>query len=360
MIRNLLKLICFFEFLLFLLVSPVMAAEEPPQEKVFEGRVVEVVSSVEGQRLKVELENADSAGQVVEIEVTGATQRVGEAEYEEGDWVMVNRTENRGGNFIYYIRDFLRRPAILWLFVVFVALTVLVARRRGAAALLGMAISFLVIFKFVLPRILAGSPPVFVILFSSLFIIPATFFLSHGVNKKSLVAVGSTLIALFVTVLLATGFSNWAHLTGFSSEEAAFLETMEPGQINFRGLVLAGMIIGVLGILDDITVAQAAVVEKLREANPRLSEKELFFKALAVGRDHIASMVNTLVLVYAGASLPLLLLFVDTSQTLSIVINNEALAVEIIRTLVGSIGLIFAVPVTTALAVKAFPRPFSS
>ena len=138
------------------------------------------------------------------------------------------------------------------------------------------------------------------------------------------------------------------------------METTDPGQINFKGLVLEGMIVGVLGVLDDITVAQAAVAEKIREANPRLPDRELFFKALEVGRDHIASMVNTLVLVYAGASLPLLLLFVDTSENLAMVINNETLAVEIIRTLVGSIGLIIAVPITTLFAVKAFPRPFSS
>lgn len=360
MIKILLRLIYVFTLFLLLPGSFVIAAEEPPQEKVFEGKVVEVLPSEEGQKLKIELEGGDLTEQVVEVDVAGATARVGEDEYEKGDLLLVNRTEDREGNFLYYVRDFVRRPALLWLFIVFGVLTVLVARWRGAASLLGMAFSFLIIFKFILPRILAGSPPVFIILFSSLFIIPVTFFLSHGVNRKSLVAIGGTLISLLVTVLLAVLFSNWAHLTGFSSEEAAFLETMEPGQINFRGLVLAGMIVGVLGVLDDITVAQAAVVEKLREANPRLSGKDLFFRALDVGRDHIASMVNTLVLVYAGASLPLLLLFVDTSQSLSVVINNEALAVEIIRTLVGSIGLIFAVPVTAALAVKAFPCPFSS
>ena len=353
---------------MFVVPCTVVAQEQAPvREEIVEGRVVEIVpldestdSAEPGQKIKVELSADKAEGKIIDIAVTGTTKRVGEAEYKEGDRLVLARTENRAGEEIYYVRDFVRRPALLWLFLVFVILTVAVARWRGLTSLLGMALSFLVIFKFILPRILSGSSPIFVILISSLFIIPTTFFLSHGVNKKTFVSVGSTLISLFFTVALAVVFNRWARLTGFSSEEAAFLETMDPGQINFKGLVLAGMIVGVLGVLDDITVAQASVVEKLREANPRMPAKDLFFKALDVGRDHIASMVNTLVLVYAGASLPLLLLFVDTSENLAMVVNNETLAVEIIRTLVGSIGLIFAVPITTLLAVNAFPRPFSS
>jgi len=188
----------------------------------------------------------------------------------------------------------------------------------------------------------------------SLLIIPLTFYLSHGFNKKTTVAVFGTLISLVLTGLLAKYFVGWARLTGFASEEAGFLQVMRPGLVSMKGLVLAGIIIGVLGVLDDITIAQAAVVEQLRQTDPNLAPEDLFWRAMRVGQDHIASMVNTLVLVYAGAALPLLLLFVDTSSPFREIINHEAIAEEIIRTLVGSIGLIAAVPITTFLAVWLF------
>ncbi|MEA2020630.1 MAG: YibE/F family protein [Patescibacteria group bacterium] len=353
---------------IFSLVLPsfVLAADELPQETVLEGRVVNVLDQEENQGdpeaqiFVVKLESGDRAGEEVEVLGGGSTQRIGDSEYKEGDRVLVAQTTNLSGDSEFYIQGFVRRNALLSLFVIFVIVTLLVARWRGLTSLIGMAMSFLVIFKGISPLILGGANPVLVVAGASLAIIPLTFFLSHGMNKKSLVAAASTVLSLIVTIGLASLFSNIAHLTGYSSEEAAYLQTMVPGKINFQGLVLAGIIVGVLGVLDDITVAQAAVVQKLREANPRLPSNELFFNALYVGRDHIASMVNTLILVYAGASLPLLLLFVNTSQDLSLVINNQFLAEEIVRTLVGSIGLIFAVPVTTFFAVKAFPRPFSS
>ncbi len=351
---------------ILLLSGSVAAIEEQPEEIVLEGRIVDVLSVeqeqefLDAQMFIVRLGEGDRAGEEIEVLGGGAIQRVDEPEYREGDRVLVAQTINPSGEPEFYIQGLVRRKPLFLLFIVFVAMTVLVARWRGLASLLGMAISFLVIFKGIIPLILDGVNPVLVVSGSALLIIPLTFFLSHGINKKSLVAALSTVISLIVTIGLATLFTRFARLTGYSSEEAAYLQVMDSEKINFRGLVLAGMIVGVLGVLDDITVAQAGVVQKLREANPRLPSSELFFNALYVGRDHIASMVNTLVLVYAGASLPLLLLFVDTSQDLSVVINNQVLAEEIVRTLVGSIGLIFAVPVTTFLAVRSFPRPFSS
>jgi len=181
-------------------------------------------------------------------------------------------------------------------------------------------------------------------------IIPATFFLSHGFNKKTWIAIGGTLIALIITGVLADIFVEGAKLTGFASEEAGFLQAHKLGLINIKGLLLAGIIIGVLGVLDDITVSQSAIVQQLKEANSKLKAGELYKKAMSVGKDHIASMVNTLILVYTGAALPLLLLFIDNPHPFSDIINYEIIADEVVRTLVGSIGLMLAVPITTFIA----------
>jgi uncharacterized membrane protein len=215
-----------------------------------------------------------------------------------------------------------------------------------------MGISFLIIIGFILPQIYAGYNPVLIALLGSFFIVPVTFYLSHGLNKKTTIALLGTVISLVITGFLAKAFIDFGRLTGFASEEAGFLQFSRGDVLNIKGLVLAGIIIGVLGVLDDITVAQSAVVEKLKEANPRIGDKKLFTKAMSVGRDHIASMVNTLILVYTGAALPLLLLFVDNTAPFTQIINYEIIAEEIIRTLVGSIGLILAVPITTFLAVR--------
>src|SRR3990167_3548556 len=202
-----------------------------------------------------------------------------------------------------------------------------------------MGLSFFVIFTFVLPQILSGKDPIFIAITASLFIIPISFYLSHGLNRKTTAAVIGTIIALVVTGILANVFVDAARLTGFASEEAAFLQQAKPDLINIRGLLLAGIIIGVLGVLDDITVSQSAIVFQLKEANPRIRFDELYMRAMDVGQDHISSMVNTLILVYTGAALPLLLLFIDNPHPFSEVINYEIIADEVVRTLVGSIGL---------------------
>jgi uncharacterized membrane protein len=208
----------------------------------------------------------------------------------------------------------------------------------------------LIIFKFILPMIYAGYDPVLITIIASLVMIPVTFYLSHGFNRKTSIAIGGTLIALLITGLLAKVFVEATKLTGFASEEAGFLQVARGNLVNIRGLLLAGIIIGALGVLDDISIAQSALVQQLREANPKMKAREVFSRAMNVGQDHIASMVNTLVLVYTGAALPLLLLFIDNPLPFSQVINYEIIAEEIVRTLVGSIGLITAVPITTLIA----------
>ena len=318
--------------------------------RVIEEKKIEVMQKKQlYQKLELEVTKGTLVGEKIIIE-NGNIPLVNQQKYQVDDKVMVSMSKNIDGNTRYYISDHIRRDSLMILFFIFVILTVVIAKIRGLMSLLGMGLSFLIIFFFILPRILSGADPVGTAILGSLIIIPVSFFLSHGFNKKTFVAIGGTMIALVITGILANIFVEGAHLTGFASEEAGFLQVAKQGVINIKGLLLAGIIIGVLGVLDDITISQSAIVFQLKEANKRLDIDELYKMAMKVGQDHISSMVNTLVLVYTGAALPLLLLFINNPLPFSQVINYEIIAEEIIRTLVGSIGLILAVPVTTFIA----------
>ena len=351
--------------LLFLLFLPfwgtkIYATSSPAQEEILEGKVVgsikeDVITQGDKQylyqKLKVLITKGSLRDKEVIIEV-GDIPIVGQPKYKPGDEVLVSYSKDFAGDDVFYITDFIRRQPLAWLFLIFVVLAVIVGRWRGMSSLLGLGISFLIIFLFILPSIYKGYNPVLIAIIGSIFIVPVTFYLSHGLNQKTNMAILGTLIALIITGILAKIFVDLSRLTGYASEEAAFLQVAKPGVINIQGLILAGIIIGVLGVLDDVTVSQAAIVQQLREVNPKIKLKQLFTRAMNVGQDHIASMVNTLVLVYAGAALPLLLLFIDSPLPFLQVISYEIIAEEIIRALVGSIGLISAVPVTTFLASR--------
>ena len=187
---------------------------------------------------------------------------------------------------------------------------------------------------------------------ASVIIIPISFYMAHGISQKTTIANVSSILALVMTGLLSLMFISLGRLTGLSSEEAGMLLIQRSGSFDMKGLLLCGIIIGALGVLDDITISQAAIVNELVKSSEKPKGNVIYKQAMNVGRDHISSMVNTLVLAYAGASLPLLLIFVDNPHSFSEIINYEFLAEEIIRTLVGSIGLIMAVPITTFIAVN--------
>ncbi len=213
-----------------------------------------------------------------------------------------------------------------------------------------MTISFAILFIFVLPQIQAGKDPVLIAILASIIIIPVTFYMSHGFEKKITVSVIATFIALVITGLLSSFFVDLTHLSGTASEESMFLQMSNGIQYNLKGLLLAGIIIGTLGVMDDITVSQTAIVYQLHDLKNDLPFSELFKRSIQIGKDHIASMINTLVLVYTGASMPLLLLFMNNPRPFDEILNFELITTEIVRTLVGSIGLILAVPITTYLA----------
>lgn len=350
---------CAILLLGFTVRTPVLA-QEVRDETPLEGRVTRIL---EEKMIEIEFNNSRQRYQKLELEITSSRRR-GERiviesgtipvanipKYKTGDLLVITPTITGDGNEEYYISDYVRRTPLYILFAIFAGLTVLIGRKRGIASLVGMGISFVVIFSFVLPQILTGANPILTAVAASLLIIPVTFYLSHGFSRKTTAAVLGTIISLIITGILAQYFVGIANLTGFASEEASFLQTAKPGVINITGLLLAGIIIGVLGILDDITISQAAIVFQLKEASPKIPLYELFRRTMDIGRDHIASMVNTLILVYTGAALPLLLLFINTPRPFAEIINYEIIAEEIIRTLVASIGLILAVPSTTYIS----------
>jgi uncharacterized membrane protein len=223
-------------------------------------------------------------------------------------------------------------------------------RLSGLKALGGLVVSFAVLVLFILPAILDGSSPLLVAVVGAAVIMFAVLYLTHGINVWTSVAVIGTLGALLLTGFLGLLFTNAANFTGLAGEDASAISTYYP-DVDVRGLLLAGIIIGSLGVLDDVTVTQAVTVAELHRADPGMARTTLFASATRVGRAHIASTVNTLVLAYAGASLPLLLLFTAGGRSTMDVLTSEVVATEVVRTAVGSIGILAAVPLTTSLAV---------
>lgn len=264
-----------------------------------------------------------------------------------GDMVLVQK--DPGDESSYMVTDKVRTVPIVKLFILFLVIILAVSGSAGLSSLFGLIFSFAVIFKFVLPQIAMGANPITVALLASLVILFVSYYLTHGISEKSTIAIMGTLGALLVTGVLASIFAKASALTGFGAEETAFLLDKLPAS-SFYNLLLAGFVIGSLGVLDDITISQASIVAELHEANSKLDMKELYLRAMRIGHDHISSLVNTLVLVYTGSALPLLLLFVTSDASAVQLLNYEVVAEEIVRTLVGSIGLVTAVPLTTLIA----------
>lgn len=296
------------------------------------------------------LEGPDE-GSVVLVEDYDAG-RVG---YEVGETLVLSYDPNAEPGFQYGVADRQRSSVLLWLAVIFAAAVVVLGRLRGLAALGGLAVSIAILLVFTVPALLEGSSPVAVALVSASAVAFCAIYLAHGVGPMSTVALLGTLGALALTVALSAVFVEAARITLLYDEDVAFLRLGEAA-IDLRGLFLAGIIIGTLGALDDMTVTQASAVWELRAADPSLGPRQLYRAGLRIGRDHVASTVNTLVLAYAGASMPLLLLFAVMDQSLVDVVNGELVAAEVVRTLVGSIGLVAAVPLTTWMAAVTVGR----
>jgi uncharacterized membrane protein len=299
--------------------------------------------------IRVEARLAD--GKQVRFDTTDLTGTT----FRAGQQVTLSVQEREGQPPFYNIRDLERTRPMLVLVAVFTLAVLAFGRWQGLRSLIGLALSFAVIIGFVVPAILRGRSPVAVALVGAMAIMLVSLYLSHGSGRKTTAAVVGTGLALVLTAVLTAGFVAATSLTGLASEDALNASFLAGG-LSFRGLLLAGIILGGLGVLDDVTMSQASLVFELRRADPTASFAKLVTGALAVGRDHIAATVNTLFLAYAGASLPLLVLFTTSGDALGTVATSEAVAVEIVRSLCGSIGLIAAVPLTTLLAAALVGR----
>ncbi|MBA0126014.1 YibE/F family protein [Haloechinothrix sp. YIM 98757] len=249
----------------------------------------------------------------------------------------------------YQVVDFQRGTPLLVLAGAFALAVLLLGRWQGARALLGLGLSFVVIALFILPAILAGQDPVLVGIVGAGVIMFLTLYLSHGLSARTSVAVLGTLVSLTLIGVISAVFSELNHLTGLDEPTSTLIGTLGGG-IDARGLLLAGIVIGALGVLDDVTVTQSSAVWELRHANPALSWRQLYAAGLRIGRDHVAASVNTLVMAYAGAALPVLLYSAISGVGMGSILGSQDIAQEIVRTLAGSIGIVAAVPVTTALA----------
>jgi len=259
-----------------------------------------------------------------------------------------------------YFIDFVRGRAILLIFAIFVVIAFLVGSWTGLRSLLGMLIGLGVIVFFIIPQIAGGRNPVVVSVIGSIIFLGLSLYLVYGWKPMTHAAVISMALALLITGALSFVFIRLARLTGFGNEDMMFLMQQSQIPINMRGILLAGIIIGSLGVLDDLVVGQSSSVFQLHAANQSLTFRDLFTRAMTIGRDHVSASVNTLVLAYAGESLPMLLLFSITNVNLGMALNVSYIAEEIVRALAGTIGLFISIPIATALACWWVTRTDSS
>lgn len=300
------------------------------------------------QKLQVRLED----GTEVEVDVGSEFQPLNENQrLRVGNQVVIAKETIDGNTTRYVLADVFRIPIMVYLLVGFFILVVLIAGSKGAFSIVGMFLSLAILMGFVIPHILQGENPLLVALAGLAVTAIITMYLSHGFKWETHVALSSMLLTLLLVGVVSYGAVILGKMVGLGSEEAYYLQFGPASHINLRGLLLAGMLLGALGILDDIALSQVSVTSQLHSAKPNISFQELYWRALSVGQDHVASLVNTLVLAYAGSSLPLFLLFsMNQSQPAWVTLNSEIIAEEVIRTLSGSIGLVIAVPLTTVMA----------
>lgn len=269
---------------------------------------------------------------------------------EIGDQILVTVSSLPDGTLSAYFSDFYRGRSLLILFATFVGFSILVSGWKGVRSILGIGLSLVVIIVIILPGIQQGKDPLLTSVFGSFFFVAYSLYIIYGWNVKTHAAVAGSLLALIITGVMAIIFVRQTQLTGYGDENMFYISQLTQNTLNVRNLLLAGILIGTLGVLDDLVISQASAVFELYRNNPGQDFKKLFRSAMNIGQDHIAATVNTLVLAYAGASLPMLLLFSMRSVDYRLAVNLEFIAEEIVRTLVGSLGLFASVPITTALA----------
>lgn len=332
-----------------------------PYEEFVTGRVVQIVREADDdafgmqrivQDVIIEVEQGADAGRSFAIQNVILDDR-DDMRMAEGERIVLRRIMKADGTVELVPAEKYRLPAVLWIVALFFVLVVLLSGWTGCRAIGGLLVSMFILAIILVPKIASGSNPILVSLLGSYAIACTSLTLAHGFSRRTFVALLSTLVTLSISAILSMLCVYGARLFGLGTEESMFLQSGLLENLNLRGLLLGGIIIGCLGVLDDVTTAQTAAVDEIRKANPSLSPAALWRAGVSVGREHIASLINTLALAYVGASLPLLLLFrTNGSDPLWMILNSEFIAEEIIRTLVGSATLLFAVPISTWCAVR--------
>lgn len=272
------------------------------------------------------------------------------AKLNKGDQVFLRGYSIGDNEYSYIIDGPVRNIPLLFLTLVFVISTVIVGGIQGFGSLVGLGVSIAILFTVTTPMILNGSNPILAGYMGGLLVLIFSIFLSHGFNRKTIIALLSTIIGLFITSIITLIFINFTKLTGYGSEDAFFLMSQSKNQLNMTGVLFASIIIGGIGVIDDITVNQVSVIQEFLKTNPGMTWQQVYKKAMNVGKDHVAAMVNTLFLAYAGASMPIVMLLQANNLKFEDIINAEAFSEEIVRTLVSSTGLILIVPISTLFA----------
>lgn len=309
---------------------------------------------------------ADVGGKTLECTVTYVMPASGGAEIQmEIPPEMLQSRDVRPGDTLRYLDlskvdttsgspyvfvDFVRTLPMTLLAIAYGVVVVLVAGWRGARAVIGLVGGIAFMIFFMVPALIEGGNPVVVGLTGATAIMFVALYFAHGLNAKTSTALLGTLFGLGVTAALALWLTDAAALTGANDESSMTLATVAP-QISLPGLLICGVLVGGMGVLNDVTITQSATVWELAETSPKASAKELFFRGMRIGRDHIASTVYTIAFAYAGAALPILAIAAMSNQGFGVTLSSGEMAEEVIRILIGSIGLVLAIPVTTAIAV---------
>ncbi len=296
------------------------------------------------QTLEVKVIKGELAGKTFTITEGGFNARLGDVFY-------LRYVKTADGQEYTSLQEPYRFTSLLWLFAIFVIAVLVLGGKHGFLSLLALVISFGAVFNILFPKLLSGENVVFVSVAIALLSLFVVMYVTHGFTRLTTSAFLGSAGAVLVTVFLAKYAVAMTSLTGYADEESVFLNLATGGRLDFVALLIGGIIIGVIGVVDDVTVTQASVVNELRLANTNLSRIDLYKKAIKVGKDHIGAVVNTLILAYTGASLPLVLLLYTSTTPAIELINREAIATEIVRSIVGSLGLLIAMPLTTLIAV---------
>jgi uncharacterized membrane protein len=365
-IRNIVLVLIFVAFLIisFLRIQELKALHHDNNEEVtFTATVISIEKEDKSQFdnreyltqfLKIKIDTGEFKNREVVVN-TELQPQYKETLYKVSDTVLIGYLDTGVGTENFYIIGYSRTTPLFALVILFIGAALLVARKKGLYSLIGMGMSITLLVLFILPAIAQGANPLITSLIGAGSLIPILFYVSHGINKKTTSAVIGTAITFCITAVIAYVVVNWANLYGIF-EEVETLLYIHDGNFDAQGILLAGVLLGILGVIDDVSITQASIVEELTNTNKKISRRELIAKAMNVGRDHIGSVINTLILVYVGSALSQMLLFSQFPRSFEVWINSEAVAIPIVVSLVGSLGLILAVPITTIIAAWIVPK----